>query len=68
MRRRSIIIVALWVGLAISQALAQERPNLVTSHQMQIDESGYTQIDFTLSDIPKQATLAFGVRFEPRFV
>ncbi|ETW93666.1 MAG: hypothetical protein ETSY1_38230 [Candidatus Entotheonella factor] len=64
----SMIVVAMVVGLVISQGLAQERPNLVMSHQTSIAESGYTQIDFTLRDIPEQAMLSFGVRFEPRFV
>ncbi|PON11824.1 hypothetical protein C2W62_42830 [Candidatus Entotheonella serta] len=68
MKRRSMLIATMLLGLAIVWGHAQERPNLVTSHQTSIAASGYTQIAFTLSDIPEQAMLSFGVRFEPRFV
>ncbi|ETX01863.1 hypothetical protein [Candidatus Entotheonella palauensis] len=68
MRQPSVIVLAMLVGLATLQGLAQERSNLVTSHQTSMAASGYTQIDFTLSEIPDQAMLSFGVRFEPRFV
>ncbi len=68
MRRRTILVVTLLLGLTLSLGWAQEPPNLVASHRTQIDKSGYTQIDFTLREIPKQAMLAFDIRFEPRFV
>ena len=60
--------VMILLGMMVSQGLAQEAANLVTSHHTQVAESGYTQIDFTLRDIPKEALLSFAVRFEPRFV
>ena len=67
MELRRMMLTAMLIGLAVA-ALAQEPPNLVASHQTRVTESGYTQIDFTLRDIPEQAILSFGVRFEHRFV
>ncbi len=67
MRRHCKMLLAICVGHAIT-ALAQTPANLVTSHQTRVAASGYTQIDFTLRDIPEQAMLSFGVRFEHRFV
>ena len=68
MRRRYLVGVMILVGIIVSQGLAQEVANLVTSHHTQVAESGYTQIDFTLREVPEKAMLSFAVRFEPRFV
>ncbi|MDH3601891.1 MAG: hypothetical protein OEU26_19950 [Candidatus Tectomicrobia bacterium] len=68
MGRRSLMVVAILVGITVSRGLAQEVANLVTSHHTQVAESGYTDIAFTLRDIPEEAMLSFAVRFEPRFV
>ncbi len=68
MRRRAILVVTILLGFTLSLGWAQELPNLVTAHDTQIGESGYTQIAFTLSEIPEKAMLAFDIRFEHRFV
>ncbi len=68
MRRRGFSVLILVLGLTLSVGWAQTQPNLVTTHQSQIDKSGYTQIDFALSEVPDKAMLAFDIRFEPRFV
>jgi len=67
MGQRCALLVAILLALALSQSVAQESANLVRSHQTRVTGSGYTQIDFTLRDIPEQAILSFGVRFEHRF-
>ncbi len=68
MRRYPFIGVVLWIGLALATAFAQSPSNLVESHQTQIVEDQYTQIDFKLRAVPESAMLSFDVRFEPRFV
>ena len=70
-RRRGLVILTIVISLSASLVMAQDqvnRTNLVTSHRMQMDESGYTHIDFTLREVPDKAMLSFDVRFAPQFV
>lgn len=68
MRRCGVLTAMMLLSLTLTLGWAQELPNLVTAHQAQTDESGNMQIDFTLSEVPEKAMLAFDIRFEPRFV